>query len=139
MATESTDVFLVSGVPGVTYKVSSSDVAAGIDSSKLTLNDKIAQAMQITIENNDIRTSSVETPRQDGDGSGELGHIRKENTNFEVLGEKQIENFEYISKLPGESAVLTITIFYFARPKELFCFEYEVQDRNFVYPDRCSA
>lgn len=123
------------GDPGITFEDTSGDSVDQIATASLSSGLLNAQSMTITVDSGaDIRYAFGVDPRQDGDGSGALGHIASVDKPVEVTSLDAITDFRYISKVSGAPATIFITIYYWLLGTKLVqYFDYKKESLYFKY------
>ena len=104
------EVYVVEGVAGNTYRETSGDAAKGIAESVLIAtdidgNDAPCEQLEIQIEDNPIWYAFGVNPTNTGD---KLGFVKDDGSTIIIKGHDKIKKFKFISGVAGNAAVLQI-------------------------------
>lgn len=97
-----------SGVPGITFNITVSDVSQAIPTAKLTRNTAKAVGAIISSRDQDVVFAFGVAPDQSG-----LGHLLSSDGDFLVLDSyAAVRDFRVINETVSANGKLTITIFF---------------------------
>ena len=101
---------LVTGVPGVTFRMASTDIAQALTPTNLiNAAGRRAIAVLITCETQNIRFAFGVTPTE---GASGLGHIIYPEGSFNMASARAAQTFRFISAAAGVHGALLITPFF---------------------------
>ena len=98
----------LTGVPGTTTKIASTDTASTLATLGVTIEDHAIGAL-ITCETNGIRFAFNATP--DDDAGTALGHVLAADESLYLSNPEQINDLKVVSKTAASAAVLQVTLY----------------------------